>query len=38
MDTAKGIPKRIEKLNRKLDEIESATKKSGGLLFWRGKK
>jgi hypothetical protein len=38
MDTAKGTQKRIEELNKKLDEIESATKESGGLLFWRGKK
>jgi len=38
MDTAKGIRKRIEELNKKLDEIESATKESSGLLFWRGKK
>jgi hypothetical protein len=37
-DTAKGTQKRIEELNKKLDEIESATKESGGLLFWRGKK
>jgi hypothetical protein len=37
-DTAKGTRKRIEELNKKLDEIESVTKESGGLLFWRGKK
>jgi hypothetical protein len=37
-DTAKGTQKRIEELNKKLDEIESATKESSGLLFWRGKK
>jgi hypothetical protein len=37
-DTTKGTRKRIEELNKKLDEMESATKESGGLLFWRGKK
>jgi hypothetical protein len=38
-DTSKGTRKRIEELNKKLDEIESAAKESGGgLLFWRGKK
>jgi hypothetical protein len=37
-DTTRGIRKRIEELNRKLDEIESAAKESSRLLFWRGKK
>lgn len=37
-NTASGIRKRIEELNKKLDNVESATKESGGLLFWRGKK
>jgi hypothetical protein len=32
------IRKRIEALNKKLDEKESATKESGDLPFWRGKK
>jgi hypothetical protein len=32
------IRKRIEALNKKLDENESATKESGALPFWRGKK
>lgn len=32
------IQKRIEELNKKLDESEYATKESGGLPFWRGKK
>ena len=43
MNTTRGISKRIEKLNKKIEEIESsssstATKESGGLIFWRGKK
>jgi hypothetical protein len=38
-DTASGtIRKRIEEINKKLDEKESAIKESGGLPFWRGKK
>jgi hypothetical protein len=38
-DTASGtIRKRIEELNKKLDEKESAIKKSGDLPFWRGRK
>src|SRR5919197_5994186 len=37
--TASGtIQKRIEELNKKLEERESATKERGGLPFWRGKK
>jgi hypothetical protein len=38
-DTTSGIiRKRIEEINKKLDEKESAIKESGGLPFWRGKK
>lgn len=32
------IQKRIEELNKKLDENEYSIKESGGLPFWRGKK
>jgi hypothetical protein len=32
------IRKRIEALNKRLDEKESATKESGDLPFWRGRK
>jgi hypothetical protein len=37
--TASGtMRKKIEEINKKLDESESAAKESGGLPFWRGKK
>ena len=38
-DTASGtIRKRIDEINKKLDENESAIKESEGLPFWRGRK
>ena len=38
-DAASGtIGKRIEEINKKLDEKESAIKESSDLPFWRGRK